>query len=479
MYYNKRRYYETLLRKITLLEQLYLEGIQDDLRKHLGENTFNMYMDVRKKFPSEKEIDTVMYPYFDENDILNNKEIANKFSKKYSNLRKSNLITVVGGDLWGDYPLDAELENPNQIKKSLNYYNKMKDYAIKKFNDFRQFNTVMTMDPGVVYKFVSDYTSTRDTHQQNKSKGATKLYEDDEWLVYKITSYEAAAEYGKGTKWCITGRLGGHGEDFFNKYIKKDNLDGGYYFYINKKHPSEKYCVLQSKDGEIKSIWDAGDTNRGTSNKNLSIDLPEVNGISLKSTDNRKDLLIKAIERDNGIAVSELLNNGLDPNKVLDNALYFAIQNESCNAVDALLANGADPDYRDAAGDSLISLVCRMANPNVSNKIVRSLLQYAKNIDRETFNDICQYCDHLTIQTVPGLDYKVNGESLKSAIKYIGPGRSKVVELLLKKGADPNITDNRGNTVLFKLLRMDQRNKEVQKIIKILRKHGAVEYLNR
>ena len=171
MYYNKRRYYEILLRRVTLLEQLYLEGVQDDLRKHLGDDVFDMYMDVRKKFPSEKEIDTVIYPNFSEEELLNDENnVKKRFAKKYSNLRKSNLITVVGGNLWSDYPLDVELESPGQIKKSLNYYSKMKNYAIKKLDDFRQFNTVMTMNPDAVRKFANDYTSTRDIHQQNKSK---------------------------------------------------------------------------------------------------------------------------------------------------------------------------------------------------------------------------------------------------------------------------------------------------------------------
>ena len=129
MYYSKRQYYETLLRRVTLLEQLYLEGVQDDLRKHLGEGVFDMYMDARKKFPSEKEIDTVMYPDFNEEELLDDENNAKKrFAKKYSNLRKSNLITVIGGNLYSNYPLAADLENQRQIKQSLDDYNQMKNY---------------------------------------------------------------------------------------------------------------------------------------------------------------------------------------------------------------------------------------------------------------------------------------------------------------------------------------------------------------
>lgn len=294
MYYNKRRYYETLLRRVTLLEQLYLEGVQDDLRRHLGEGVFDMYMDARKKFPSEKEIDTVMYPDFNEEELLNNENNAKKrFAKKYSNLRKSNLITVVGGNLYSNYPLAANLESPAQIKQSLDDYNWMKNYVITSFDNFRQFNKVMKMGPDVVRKFASDYTSIRDTQQQIMDEGAAEVYRDSLWTVYKITTYKAAQKLGKGTKWCIAGNYQGHeerGEEYFYDYINDENLDGGYYFYL-KSDGKTKYALLRAKDGAVHSIWNAADIKIEPQYiLKEEPDFPSINGIFNPPSPNEYDL---------------------------------------------------------------------------------------------------------------------------------------------------------------------------------------------
>lgn len=42
-------YYETLLRRVEILEQLYLEGARDDLKKYLGDDLFDDYMKIRNK----------------------------------------------------------------------------------------------------------------------------------------------------------------------------------------------------------------------------------------------------------------------------------------------------------------------------------------------------------------------------------------------------------------------------------------------
>ena len=109
--------------------------------------------------------------------------------------------------------------------------------------------------------FLDNFQSKASKVKQDKS-GAKLIAENDKWKVYRITSYPAAIYYGSNTEWCITGRYPdeeGKGEYWFNSYIDDDNLDGGYYFFINKNDDREKYCLLQGKDKQIKSIWDSSD----------------------------------------------------------------------------------------------------------------------------------------------------------------------------------------------------------------------------
>lgn len=42
-------YYESLLRRVEILEQLYFEGVKDDLKKYLGDDLFDDYMKIRNK----------------------------------------------------------------------------------------------------------------------------------------------------------------------------------------------------------------------------------------------------------------------------------------------------------------------------------------------------------------------------------------------------------------------------------------------
>lgn len=400
MYYTKRRYYESLARRVRLLESVLLEGKRDQ-------------------------------------EILNN-FLGDEYYSKFTAIK-----------------------------------DKIKD------PEYKDIYKMVKKDPDEVKDYIDNFQSKTDVRRAAKVEGATKLYEDDEWVVYKITSYPAAQFYGKNTRWCITGRYEGHeerGEEYFNKYINQNKLDGGYYFYINKKDPYKKFCILQQEGGKILSIWDAEDTNMGKKSVDLPMDLPEVEGVNLKRAKSKKDLLLRAINHDNGLAIEELLIGGVNPNTTYKGipALRLAIDKECCNAVDALLAGGADANINNN-GLSLIDFACRMANKEVSNKIVRSLLKYSSKIDDRTFNAVCQFCNYLTVKEMINLGYTPNNMSLWSAVDFFGPGKSRVVELLLQEGANPNVRNSYGETVLSKLLKMDSKNKDVLEAIKVLRDYGATE----
>lgn len=142
-------------------------------------------------------------------------------------------------------------------------YMKIRDRISKDQNDFKDFGKLKKKDKKDIQDFVSSFQSKGDKKKQDKTGGAKKIYDGKDWIVYKITSYPAAQLYGKDTKWCITGRYPGHegrGEGYFNDYINQRDLDGGYYFFIDKHNSKRKFCALRQKSGNIDSIWNAEDS---------------------------------------------------------------------------------------------------------------------------------------------------------------------------------------------------------------------------
>lgn len=166
------------------------------------------------------------------------------------------------------------------------YYNKY-NLIKNKISDleYKDVYKLIKKDPDDVRNYIDNFQSKSDVRRSDKH-GAKKLYEDSEWVVYKITTYDAAKHYGKGTKWCISGIYPGRehqGEYFFNDYIEEYNLDG-YYFYINKNDSGKKYCLLQSRGGVVKSLWNANDVSimpRRLNVDGLGTDLPDVFEINL------------------------------------------------------------------------------------------------------------------------------------------------------------------------------------------------------
>lgn len=168
------------------------------------------------------------------------------------------------------------------------YYDKFTSVKAKiKDPDYKDIYKLIKKDPDEVKSYIDSIKSNRDSRKADKSSGASLIYSDSDWNVYRITSYKAAQLYGKGTKWCITGRFNGYeeqGEEYFNYYIERYDLDGGYYFFISKKDPSKKYCLLRKDSGKIHSIWDAADDDLGDDlylfYAREGVRLPYINGIT-------------------------------------------------------------------------------------------------------------------------------------------------------------------------------------------------------
>lgn len=151
--------------------------------------------------------------------------------------------------------------------------------------NLKDFNTLITLDPEDV-KVAIDRYYTGGSNQEGD--GAKIVAKNGKWTVYHVTTFEKSQELGDGTGWCISGNYGNMNHDdshYFYDYINRENLDGGYYFYIPNDGSDNKYCLLLNKNGVIKSLWNADDDQVGYDE---SLDFPEVRGIDLSTYDYEK-----------------------------------------------------------------------------------------------------------------------------------------------------------------------------------------------
>jgi hypothetical protein len=286
--------------------------------------------------------------------------------------------------------------------------------------EYKDIYKLIKKDPDEVKDFIDNVQSKSDVRRSDK-QGAKLIYSDDTWNVYKITTYDAAKHYGKGTKWCISGGYDGHeerGEEFFNDYINDYDLDGGYYFYINKKDSEKKYCLLQNVNGRVRSIWDAGDRDLGS--KNI-MKLPAVPGINLEVS-NSDEILLDGVLRGDATLVKKALSMGANVNvedKYGDTALMNATRSDYSEIVKLLIVAGADVNAQNKYG--LTALIRAVTNNHL--EIVKLLLDAGADVNAKT---------------------KGGTTALKRALEN---GQNEIVKLLINNGAksESRINHNRLN----------------------------------
>lgn len=90
-------------------------------------------------------------------------------------------------------------------------------------------------------------------------KGNIKVFlDDDRWLLARPLTVEASCFYGKGTKWCISGRMA---ERYYNDYSASNTF---FYFLIDKKAEGRgqfskiAISMIKNMEGFI-IVWDAKD----------------------------------------------------------------------------------------------------------------------------------------------------------------------------------------------------------------------------
>jgi hypothetical protein len=77
---------------------------------------------------------------------------------------------------------------------------------------------------------IENSKSNTQLKKDTADEGAKLIAETKHWKIYHITTFEASQKYGRDTKWCITGAIGG-GDRYWKQYI-----DAGieFYFLITK-----------------------------------------------------------------------------------------------------------------------------------------------------------------------------------------------------------------------------------------------------
>ena len=180
--------------------------------------------------------------------ILEAKEDRLKFIDWIKNEVDKNFIVHDDLDTWSEKVADKFISFKPRLKSPYNDF-----YYWMKNSNFDEFYDYLRSLEAKVYQDASAKKKEQD--------GARLVYSDDNWKVYEITTYEASAKYGKGTKWCITGTKRWNnteegGRDHFDRYYSQSGVK--FYFFI--KNGTEKYALAVYPEGscEIFNAEDVG-----------------------------------------------------------------------------------------------------------------------------------------------------------------------------------------------------------------------------
>ena len=380
---------------------------------------------------------------------------------------------------------------------------KRTDYLLDTYSD----------NPQALKDLIANY-KTKSGEIKDAKKGAKYLGENGEYKCYFVFTYPAAKYYGENTTWCITGRYKGeekNGKYYFDKYIRDENLDGGYYFFLHKTNPRRKYALLQQVDKEdkehplkIHSVWSA--LNSPLTLDRLPIfpmvkEIPELKDVykdvDIENSDHIKDRDRKSLEHDILIScqlpkenvkdairnLKEILEGDaykdykFDLNNIKDEygrtPLYWACINNYTEVAKLLLEHGADVNFKDKNGKFPLYEACY--NDNI--ELAKLLLEHGADVNsknkygRTPLYDVCSMDNIELVKLLLeyGADVNIKDEYRKTPLyNACYNNKLNIAKLLLEHGADVNIKDEYGHTPLYNACYKNNLN-----IAKLLLKHGA------
>lgn len=107
-----------------------------------------------------------------------------------------------------------------------------------------------------------------DEHKKEAERGSQIIYDDSEWIVRKIKTYEASAYYGRGTRWCITGSKSWTDETRDGRYFWDMHMDwGSILYFAEAKNQKISYEVVDSES------TDRSDVRKLTTNLKVAIEI--------------------------------------------------------------------------------------------------------------------------------------------------------------------------------------------------------------
>jgi hypothetical protein len=100
-------------------------------------------------------------------------------------------------------------------------------------------------------KFVDEKDKKYQQIVATKSTGrdVDRIFENDKVIIISPNTWEASCRYGAGTKWCISGHVKDHWDNYINHGIK-------FYFIIPKRDRDKKYAVSVHVNGAAKEVYD-------------------------------------------------------------------------------------------------------------------------------------------------------------------------------------------------------------------------------
>ena len=211
--------------------------------------------------------------------------------------------------------------------------------------------------------------------------------------------------------------------------------------------------------------------------------------LTIRSKRNKYQL-VDSIKTGNISALKSFLRDGFDPNETLfeyneKKALHIACQHGRVKIVDILLANGASPDVQDNIGYTPLHYTIGFNRGSRQIDIMKLLHQAGAQINKPTYeyygnstplHKAAQRSDYEAVLRLIQWGGNVNARNsngwtpLHSACGTIVANKfdPRVVEVLVKNGADPTLISNDGRTPL-QMIPCDRRSTdEIAQVIKIL-----------